>query len=424
MPFGRWSPPPLTRFNSAPARTSVPERRSRPLPTPPHDPASALAIRTQYRQAQSRAARLRLLVDTGQELTQLSPHAKRQRVLTRACGFLAMDHAMLLEWDAAGEVHSRASLGNSERLQSLARSTDRALRAPHWQENPGAPLPSELRVPLRGGDGTSFGALVLANSVSISAPDNEDLESLQLLATLLAAHLENQQLLDTLVARDRTLSELVDRLFRAQEDERKRVAYDLHDGLAQTLAGLHQRLQGFAGRCPPLPGALDGDLQDILALAQHCVGEGRQLIGGLRPTVLDDFGLLKAVDKEADRLRDAGIQVLWHERCAARLPSQTEIGLFRIAQEAINNILKHAQASQVQLALELHAGQAWLRVEDNGLGFARGQALDHADTQHLGLAAMQERASLLGGRLTCTSCPTAGTRLLACVPCTAQGALG
>ena len=129
MPFGRWSPPPLTRFNSAPARTSVPERRSRPLPTPPHDPASALAIRTQYRQAQSRAARLRLLVDTGQELTQLSPHAKRQRVLTRACGFLAMDHAVLLEWDAAGEVHSRASLGNSERLQSLARSADRALRA-------------------------------------------------------------------------------------------------------------------------------------------------------------------------------------------------------------------------------------------------------------------------------------------------------
>ncbi|MEX5613035.1 histidine kinase, partial [Pseudomonas protegens] len=90
-------------------------------------------------------------------------------------------------------------------------------------------------------DGQPFGALLLANSVPISAPDSEDLESLQLLATLLATHLENQRLLQDLQARERSMSELVQRLFSAQEDERKRVAYDLHDGLAQTLAGLHQR---------------------------------------------------------------------------------------------------------------------------------------------------------------------------------------
>ncbi len=98
---------------------------------------------------------------------------------------------------------------------------------------------------------------MLRNSVAISAPDNEDIESLQLLATLLAAHLENNRLLDALVARERTMSQLVRQLFTAQEDERKRVAYDLHDGLAQTLAGLHQRLQGFAGRCPELPEPLN-----------------------------------------------------------------------------------------------------------------------------------------------------------------------
>ncbi|MEB0045536.1 MULTISPECIES: sensor histidine kinase [unclassified Pseudomonas] len=392
------------------------------MQNPPLDPGNALAIRTQYRQLQSRAARLRLLVDTGQELTQLAPVEMRERVLARACAFLAMDHALLLEWDADGRIRTTASQGDHERLLSLDRQTDSTLRAAYWQERPGAVLPNVLRVPLRGGDGNAFGALILANSVSIRAPDNEDIESLQLLATLLAAHLENDRLLTTLKARDRSLSDLVKRLFRAQEDERKRVAYDLHDGLAQTLAGLHQRLQGFAGRCPNLPGTLDEDLQAILKLAQHCVGEGRQLIGGLRPTVLDDFGLLKAVDKEADRLREAGIRVYWHARCEARLPSQVEIALFRIAQEGINNILKHAHASQVDLALELHAGHASLRVEDDGQGFAIEQPLDNRDIRHMGLAVMQERANLLGGRLTCISRAQSGTQLNITVPCDLEGA--
>ncbi|SEI20033.1 Histidine kinase-, DNA gyrase B-, and HSP90-like ATPase [Pseudomonas asplenii] len=383
----------------------------------PHDPGSALAIRTQYRQSQSRAARLRLLVDTGQELTRLSPIAMRERVLTRACAFLAMDHGVLLERDADGRVSSTASLGSQERLDSLGDQVDSAMRSPCWLEQPGALLSQVLRVPLRGGDDQTFGILLLANSTRIGAPDNEDLESLQLLATLLAAHLENDRLLSTLIVRDRTLSDLVNRLFRAQEDERKRVAYDLHDGLAQTLAGLHQRLQGFAGRCPPLPQALDTDLQAILTLAQHCVVEGRQLIAGLRPTVLDDFGLLTALDKEADRLRDAGINVQWTARCPARLPGSVEIALFRIAQEGINNILKHAQASQVQLALELSEGQARLRVADNGKGFAPEQPLDSHDARHLGLATMQERASLLGGTFTCISNARHGTQLVVDVPC-------
>ncbi|MGA9705691.1 sensor histidine kinase, partial [Pseudomonas sp.] len=311
--------------------------------------------------------------------------------------------------------------GSQGRLSSLPALANRSLRTPCWLELPGSALPSVLQVPLRGGDGDTLGVLVLGNSVSLRAPDHEDSESLQLLATLLAAHLHNARLLTTLKTRDRTLSDLVDRLLRAQEDERKRVAYDLHDGLAQTLAGLHQRLQGFAGRCPALPGTLDADLQAILSLAQHSVGEGRQLIAGLRPTVLDDFGLLKALDKEADRLREAGVSVQWASGYAGRLPSQVEIALFRIGQEAINNILKHAQASQVQLVLELHNAQASLRVSDNGKGFAIDLPLDTQDAQHLGLATMHERASLLGGRLDCVSTLNGGTQLHACVPAHLNG---
>ena len=377
---------------------------------PPHDPGSALAMRAHFRQSESRTARLRLLVDTGQELSQLAPDAMRERVLARACAFLAMDHGLLQEWAADGAVRTTASHGSPARLTSLAALADRDLRAPRWKEQPH----SVLQVPLRGSDGKAFGLLVLGNSVSLRAPEHEDSESLQLLATLLAAHLENDRLLTTLKTRDKTLSDLVNRLFRAQEDERKRVAYDLHDGLAQTLAGLHQRLQGFAGRCPVLPDALAADLQAILTLAQHSVGEGRQLIAGLRPTVLDDFGLFKALDKEADRLRDAGINVVWLVHCETRLPSQVEIALFRIGQEAINNILKHARASRVNLTLALHDGQASLRMDDNGKGFTSAPSRD--DAQHLGLATMQERASLLGGSFTCVSAVDCGTQLHARVP--------
>ncbi|MCX9149939.1 MULTISPECIES: sensor histidine kinase [Pseudomonas] len=381
----------------------------------PHDPGSALAMRAHFRQSQSRAARLRLLVETGQELAQLAPEAMREQVLVRACAFLAMDHGVLQEWDAEGSASATARHGSPARVASLAALADRDLRAPRWHDQPH----SVLQVPLRGSDGQAFGVLVLGNSVSLRAPEHEDSESVQLLATLLATHLENHRLLTTLKARDRTLSDLVNRLLRAQEDERKRVAYDLHDGLAQTLAGLHQRLQGFAGRCPPLPHALAADLQAILSLAQHSVGEGRQLIAGLRPTVLDDFGLFKALDKEADRLRDAGINVVWRSHCAQRLPSQVEIAVFRIGQEAINNVLKHARASQVQLALELRDEMAVLQVDDNGKGFAHDHPRDEA--RHLGLATMHERASLLGGRFTCASVIDGGTRLQASVPAGLNG---
>ncbi|WP_053156765.1 GAF domain-containing sensor histidine kinase [Pseudomonas sp. Pf153] len=391
------------------------------MQSPPHEPGSALAIRTQYRQSQSRAARLGLLLGTGHELTRLPLAQMRQRVVLRACAFMAMDHGLLLAWTPDKPVQTLASHGSGERLAWLASLGHAPWPDPQWLEYPGSVLPQVLRVPLRASDGTVFGVLLLGNSVNISSPDSEDIDSLQLLSTLLAAHLENHRLLEALQARERTMSELVHRLFSAQEDERKRVAYDLHDGLAQNLAGLHQRLQGFAGRCPALPPDLANELHTILALAKGCVGEGRQLISGLRPHVLDDFGLYKAVDKEADRLREAGLTVSWIEHSTARLPGQVEIALFRIAQEGINNVLKHARASHVCLGLCVSDDQASLRVEDDGRGFALEQPIETQGGCHLGLAAMQERASLLGGQLTCVSQPEGGTRLLTQVPLPPHG---
>lgn len=143
------------------------------MQSPPHDPASALAIRNQYRQSQSRAARLRLLVDTGQELTHLPPQAMRQRVLQRACAFVAMDHGLLLEWSADNGVQTTASHGSAERLATLETAADPLAIGPQWLERPAADLPCMLLLPLRGADEGSFGTLLLANSVGINAPDGK-----------------------------------------------------------------------------------------------------------------------------------------------------------------------------------------------------------------------------------------------------------
>ncbi|WP_235806242.1 sensor histidine kinase, partial [Pseudomonas syringae group genomosp. 3] len=127
--------------------------------------------------------------------------------------------------------------------------------------------------------------------------------------------------------------------------------------------------------------------------------------------------------KEADRLREAGIAVHWSSRSMVRLPSHLEIGLFRIAQEGINNVLKHSGAGSVQLALDISDSNVSLLLEDNGRGFVTDQRSDGNGVQKLGLVAMQERASLMGGRLTCVSRPDCGTRLRATVPFTADKAI-
>jgi len=382
-----------------------------------NDDSSALALRSQYRQWESRAARLSLLVDTGRQLGALPPREMGLRVLQRACAFCALDSGMVV-CELAGErqvLAGHGALSSEQQMALLALSDSATPQAQCLLIDQGG-LQLVIRLPLATAQGHSFGSVLLASAVRINPPDDEDLESLQLLATLFAAHLETQRLHGDLLARERTMSELVHRLLNAQEDERRRVAYDLHDGLAQTLAGLHQRLQGFASQCSVLPDAQQQELGTILELAQRCVREGRQAINGLRPQLLDDFGLLHALDKEADRLRDAGHRVQWLQRSDARLPAHVEITLFRIAQEGINNILKHAGPCSVRIGLSSSEAGARLHLEDDGLGFEAPSHRPITGNSGLGLAAMGERANLLGGHLQCQSRPGRGTRLLAQVP--------
>ncbi|MBU1329642.1 MAG: sensor histidine kinase [Gammaproteobacteria bacterium] len=376
-------------------------------------PDSVLALRADYRQAQSRAARLRLLVESGRTLNALPAAESGALALQRACSFCAMDGGVLLQTQADGGVAVTAGFGPVALQQQLVNLP--------WQgaaqvlENPLPELPLALCLPLYAASGEVFGALLLGNASSMRCPDEEDLEALQLLATLLAGHLQNSQLMEALSARERSMSELVHRQMTAQEDERARVAYDLHDGLAQTLAGLHQHLQGFAQH-RQLNDDLRAALAPILQLAQRSMGETRQAIGGLRPTLLDDFGLAPALDRELDRLRALGRPVQWRRRDTQRLRPAVEIALFRIGQEAINNICKHTDAGAVSLDLHLDGDTAHLLVEDQGQGFVAPAQGASTDGQGIGLVAMRERCLLLDGQFSCNSQPGQGTRLLASIP--------
>lgn len=375
-------------------------------------PDSVLALRADYRQAESRAARLRLLVESGRALSALPSTESGALALQRACSFCAMDGGVLLLRQADGSLSLSAGFGAAALQQQLA--TLPWPGAAQVLEVPLAQVALALHLPLHEASGEVFGALLLGNASAMRRPDEEDLEALQLLATLLAAHLHNSQLLEALSLRERTMSELVHRQMSAQEEERARVAYDLHDGLAQTLAGLHQRLQGFAQH-RQLNDELRVALAPILQLAQRSMGETRQAISGLRPTLLDDFGLAPALDRELDRLRSQGRQVQWLRRDPQRLRPAVEIALFRIGQEAINNICKHTVEGAVSLDLHLDGETAHLQIEDRGPGFAVMQKTPA--TEHgMGLVAMRERCRLLGGQFACHSQPGQGTRVLASIP--------
>jgi signal transduction histidine kinase len=221
-----------------------------------------------------------------------------------------------------------------------------------------------------------------------------------------------------IAVRERRLQDLVRRLQVAQEEERRRVAYEIHDGLAQVAASAHQHLQTFADYHAPESASGREALGRTVDLVQRTVREARRLIAGLRPTVLDDFGLATAIRLEVEALRSEGWQVAYDEDLGdQRLPSQIETALFRVAQEALTNVRKHAGRARVSVALGQHGDMIRLEVRDWGRGF---EALGPHDRprpgERVGLLSMHERVALLRGSCTVTSQPGEGTQVIAEVP--------
>src|SRR5215218_4774087 len=243
----------------------------------------------------------------------------------------------------------------------------------------------------------------------------EGSETLISLANQAASALENARLYAELTERENQLRRLVGKLITAQEEERRRVAHDVHDGLAQTAAAAHQHLQAFARHNPPGSARGQEELDEALELVREVVGEARQVIHDLRPTALDDFGLAAAVRLQVQTLQSEGLEVGLEEALGDdRLPPEVETTLFRVAQEALTNVRKHARSAAVHVVLDRSGKAVRLMVRDEGRGFRPDEATkSNGPGERVGLSGMRERLSLLGGRFDLQSEPGSGTTVTA-----------
>jgi PAS domain S-box-containing protein len=243
-------------------------------------------------------------------------------------------------------------------------------------------------------------------------------ELLGSLANQAASALENARLYGELGERGRRLQELVGKLMAAQEEERRRVAYDVHDGLAQVAMGAHQQLQAFYHDPQPDTARARRRLERALELVEQTTEEARRVIADLRPTILDDFGLATAVRSQVEELRAGGWEVSYDEALGEqRLPAQIETALYRVAREALWNARKHAGTTRVGIALERWGEKVHLEVRDFGRGFdPQAVSGGGGPGERVGLSSMGERVALLGGDFEVRSRVGEGTTVVAEVP--------
>jgi PAS domain S-box-containing protein len=252
-----------------------------------------------------------------------------------------------------------------------------------------------------------------------SLADADMVEIIDNLTSQAAAALENALLYEALGHRERALQNLVMKLLGAQEEERRRVSYEVHDGLAQVAVAAHQNLQAFARRHAPESEKGRKELDLILKQVRATVSDARKVIANLRPTALDDLGLAAAISLEVERLNEEGYRVEYEEHLGdERLPAEIEITLFRVLQEALTNMRKHAQTQWVSIELQRKNGEVCLEVHDHGGGFdpAALGTLGGGPGERIGIAGMRERVAMLGGELQIKSRPGTGTSVVASIP--------
>lgn len=197
-----------------------------------------------------------------------------------------------------------------------------------------------------------------------------------------------------------------------QEEERRRLARELHDDTLQALIALNQRIH-LARLNQPDP-ALTTSLVEIQDLTTRTMENLRRLTRALRPIYLEDLGLVAALEVLAKEVQQAShLPVHFHRTGEPRrLPPQTELALYRMAQEALNNIIRHAQASEAQLEIEFSPTAIHLSIQDNGQGFVPPESpAELAPLGHFGLLGLHERAELIGAHLEIRASPGDGTRI-------------
>jgi two-component system NarL family sensor kinase len=276
----------------------------------------------------------------------------------------------------------------------------------------GSDFTSMVSVPMETDPGGLVGVLNV-HTVERREFTDRDVELLLVIGRLIAGAMHQARLHRQLVARERAHENFVEQVIEAQEIERRRLAGDIHDGISQRLVTLSYRLDAAAR-------AIGGgsEAAEQLGMARELVDltlqEARAAIGGLRPPVLDDLGLAGGLASLARSIPQVDIDV---DLADARLADHIEIALYRIAQECLQNVVKHAGATNASLTFSVGDDAVRLEIVDNGVGFDTFEhPLGGDEMGGYGLLSMAERAEIVGGRLNIRSRPGSGTAVTATIP--------
>jgi two-component system, NarL family, sensor kinase len=281
----------------------------------------------------------------------------------------------------------------------------------------GSDFTSMVSVPMETDPGGLVGVLNV-HTVRRREFTARDVELLLVIGRLIAGALHQARLHRQLVARERAHENFVEQVIQAQELERRRLAGDIHDGISQRLVTLSYWLDAATRAVAASAGASSGAAADQLAKARELVDltlqEARAAISGLRPPVLDDLGLAGGLASLARSIPEPHIDV---DLAQDRLPDHIELALYRIAQECLQNVVKHARAARAKLTFSVHDDIARLEIVDDGVGFDTFEnPLGSDEMGGYGLLSMAERAEIVGGRLHIRSRPDAGTAVTATIP--------
>lgn len=274
-----------------------------------------------------------------------------------------------------------------------------------------AGLGSVAGVPIVSGDRT-FGALLVFSLDDAHGYSNRDIAILTAIGRQAGIAVENAYLYENMRFYARKITQ-------AQENERKRIARELHDDTIQSLIGLSRQLEALATTKPALSEPASLRVSQLQQTTGETIRRVRRFSQDLRPSTLDDLGLLPTLEELVAAInRHDGLRAeLWVHGEGRRLSTEVELTLFRIVQEALNNVIKHADAERVVTVVELSDRSVTVRVEDDGRGFQPPSLAEHpATASKLGLLGMQERARLLGGTLIIDSEPGHGTKVIISVP--------
>ncbi len=254
------------------------------------------------------------------------------------------------------------------------------------------------------------GVIFLGHRAEVRFGEQER-ELLAAIGNQAAIAIENARLYDDLRYDEEVHRQLLQRVITAQEDERRRVAMELHDGVIQNLVSAAFRLQLCSARLESDPEEAHQALLEAQGVIDAGIVEMRRIISGLRPSVLDDLGLSAALQKYIMRLQEEApfdLRIELEEREIPPLTMEAETTLFRISQEALNNVVKHSRCSRARVTIRVDDGELLLRVEDDGVGFEL-PGLQRRMARSYGLLGMRERAESLGGMMSVKSAPGEGT---------------